>query len=141
MTKTNIALLEKLSTTPKGVKKWDKSQLEFITAMLEKATKSTPKADEHPPIMDGDEIIELWCNRHETYEPVDDFKYYDKTEKYHPACDTAVKQWNEYTKEIKKLDKMTMDIINKGEEVTPHIMKIESLKSERAGTYTYPESV
>ena len=143
MTKTNTALLEKLSTTPKGVKKWDKEQLEFITAMLETAT--TSRAVANPPIYENgtDEApTQLWCNRHLRYEPTEDFKYYEDKDKYHQACIAAVETWNDYGKQIQKLVKLnSAKATEGGDALKEHIMTIESLKIERAGSYPVPEAV
>ena len=136
MNKKNIALLAKLETTPKGVKKWDKSQIEFIKEMLSKPAKA-PAVELNPPVLDDEgNVVELWCNKHEVYEPVEEFTYYEKTTRYHPACKVAVKHWNDLTKVIKKMEKENMDIINAGGDIQAHIIQIESLKTERAGVYT-----
>jgi len=135
MNKTNQKIFDKLETTPKGVKKWDEEQLAFIKEMLSKPAKA-PAVELNPPVLDDEgNVVELWCNKHEVYEPVDDFTYYEKTTRYHPACKVAVKHWNDLTKEIKKMENDNMDIINRGDDIQAHIIQIESLKAERAGVY------
>ena len=138
MTTTNKTLLaalmknEEISTNPE--------MIEFITATLEAAGRKS--GSKHPDILEDGIVIQKWCTRHEQYEDIQGWKGYEEyisdNKRIDASCDIAVAHWRGLTKELNVLEKQIPDTINDTEALQVLMMKIESLKSERAGRYEYP---
>ena len=139
MNKKNIALLAKLETTPKGVKKWDKSQIEFIKSILESAAKKTTEVKNPPILNEEGEVVEKWCSHHEMYHKIE--LYPMKNDKAESACKVAVVQWREFTKELNILEKLAEDpkIMEDQEKWFEALKNAAEMKKIRAGKYSMPE--
>ncbi len=75
-----------------------------------------------------------WCNRHEQYEPLENFKN-DKA----PECKLATKYWNYLGSKVKEaqdhLDKLIDD--EKYDEIKPAKLAAETTKATRGGRYDF----
>ena len=73
-----------------------------------------------------------WCNRHELYEPVDNFNQKD-------SCKLAVKVWSELGKDIKKLEDNLNQLIEdeKYDLLKDAKKSIDELKKIRGGKYNW----
>ena len=80
-----------------------KNKLEELLAEY-KSSASTK--EEHPPVKDDKgNIIEVWCNKHLQYEPVEKFATSTKSKYgYHNKCKLADYQWKYYLSQIKDAD-------------------------------------
>jgi hypothetical protein len=126
MTKTNQKILDALLTNAELAEHKD-----FITEVLERSTKSGPKAPEHPDYTDEATGIEMkWCIRHEQYEPKSEWTV-GKNGRMDQSCDVAVKHWRKLTKELKAL---TDELLETGDEETRIAAKAKA--EERSGKFT-----
>lgn len=106
-----------------------------ITELLEEfaktANKDTVKRDVDI-VVDGNEY--RWCNRHEVYEPITNFK---DTKKTTVACILASTAWFNLGKEIKTLTDELMDRATKGENVAELATTLNEHKEVRGGRYDF----
>jgi len=84
-----------------------------------------------------DDVEYKFCKRHQQYEKIDAFTP-DKNGKLDASCDIAVKQWKEYSANLKKLEKATMNFIDDAEKLQEHVKKVEEAKAIRSG-HDYPK--
>jgi len=139
MNKKNTELFAKLEITPKGVKKWDTTQLEFIKEILSKTTTKTTEPKNPPKLNEEGEIIEKWCSRHEMYHKIE--LYPMKNGKAESACKVAVVQWREFTKKLNILEKLAEDpkIMEDQDKWFDALKNAAEMKKIRAGKYSMPE--
>ncbi len=68
----------------------------------------------YPPKVDENgNIIELYCNWHKEYEPVEGFKKSPKAKSgYHYECKTAEGEWKKYMVKINSIKKEISNVVN-----------------------------
>ena len=122
-----IALLAE-HKAPKALK-------EKITELLEEFAKTANKDTvkrEVDIVVDGNEY--RWCNRHEVYEPITNFK---DTKKTTVACKLASHHWFQLGKEIKTLNDELMAKAIEGKDVSELATKLNEMKEIRGGRYDF----
>jgi hypothetical protein len=69
----------------------------------------------NPPRLNEDgEIVEVYCQWHKQYEPVEDFATSSKSKTgVHYECKVASKEWQKYAKEIKTKEDEIKGLLNK----------------------------
>lgn len=136
---TKIELIEaglELINTSATDKKKTKADLASAFLELMNEYKGTKKSDkvstQIAKLMTTDDGTEyVWCSRHQQYEPKDTFKF-DKDGKPDAMCNVALKQWNAYSAQISKNEKMTMDLIDDVEALRAHVAATNAIKVLRA---------
>jgi len=104
---------------------------ELFEEFVQTANRDTVKR-EQDIVVDGNEY--RWCNRHEVYEPITNFK---DTKKTTVACKLAAHHWFQLGKEIKTLNDSLMAKAMEGEDVQEEAVKLKELKEIRGGRYSF----
>jgi len=93
--------------------KASKKLTEALTELLK--PKTGGHTNEFPPKLDKDgNIVELYCQWHKKYEPVDAFKISKKSKTgRHYECKEAEQEWHEYGKMIKAKEAEVQTILTK----------------------------
>ena len=135
MTKNNKILLD---TIKNADLKFDENQLKFITDLLETAGQKPTK---NPNIFNDDGQEMKFCSRHLQYELLSEFTA-QKSGKIETCCDIALKQWRQYDKELKILEKLNTEILaGDAENIAPHFQAVQDAKDLRGGSYEYPQEL
>ena len=133
MTKINTELLAKLMTNEEIA--GNQEIIDFITLTLETAGhKSATGLNPNRINENGEE--EKWCIRHEQYELLSEWTPANSG-KLDASCDVAVKQWKEFSKDVKKAEKSMMTNTDENKMIELQTIWIKA-KNIRAGKYSYP---
>lgn len=141
MTKTE--LINQLNTLNENTK-LPKGYADQLMNLVNQLNVRQPKAESNPPKLDDQgNIVEVWCLKHETYEPVSEFATSTKGNTgYHNKCRIADYQWKDYLAKIKVVQADIDAAINE-ERYTdlPELQaKKVSLTSEKDSAYVYPDA-
>lgn len=132
MTKTNKTLLAALLTNEEI--KSNQTMVDFITLTLETAGHKSATGL-NPNYIDDDGLEHKWCIRHEQYELITEWTV-PNSGKLDASCDVAVKQWKEYSKVVKKLEKALLEADESDMvEVRTNLILAKDIRS---GKYEYP---
>ena len=122
--------------------KANKKLIEAINEIMAEYNVTKGKTEAHPPVLNNEgEIIELWCTRHEQYEPVDAFATTTRNQLgYMTTCKIAGYQWHEYSRQIKALETKQAEAMDADnfEEAKTIFNEVKALKATRANPYPYP---
>ena len=133
MTKINTELLAKLMTNTEIA--GNQEIVDFITLTLETAGHKSVTGL-NPNRINDDGLEEKWCVRHEQYELITEWTV-PNSGKLDASCDVAVKQWKEYSKDVKKAEKAMMTNTDESKMIELQTVWITA-KNIRSGKYVYP---
>ncbi len=133
---TQIATLNADFKLPKGY------EAELL-GLIELLNVKTPKND-HPAIIEDGVITQVWCLKHERYEPVAEFPLSKKgRDGYHNKCIFADLQWRKFLKDIKATELAMRNAIDSGdfEAAAEHNKSLKNLEILNKSSYTIREEL
>ncbi len=133
---TQIATLNAEFKLPKGY------EAELL-GLIELLNVKTPKND-HPAIVEDGVITQVWCLKHERYEPVAEFPQSKKgRDGYHNKCVFADLQWKKFLKDIKVTEGLMRASIDSGdfEAAGKHNTTLKSLELLNKSSYIIREEL
>lgn len=117
--------------------KANKALTQAVTELMEEFVKTSKKDTvKREKVIEHDGETMVWCNRHECYEPVGNFK----NEKA-PECLLATKKWQYLGKLVNEAEKARETAIEAQEyDKLPELTEaLNNAKNQRAGRYTHKD--
>jgi len=122
-----------LLVTHKASKKLSDAVTELLEQFVKTSRKDTVKRDK---VITIDNIEYAYCNRHEVYEVITNFKK-EKNDRISDECLLAITVHRDLTKQLKVLNDELMTKAINGEDVSELAKDIKNLKEIRGGRYDY----